>query len=275
MARIGRSWQMDEMIWRSLPKQIADRIGERKYETDGIGRSDSVVLLFDDMVLKIEKSGDLADNEHRMMTWLAGKLPVPRVLAFARANGYHYLLMTRLDGVMAFDASLTDKKAVAKTLAEGLLSFWALDISDCPVQNSLDDKLKRAKERLDAGLLTHQPDGTEACLGFTTLEALYAYLDDNRPEEELVFSHGDYCLPNIFLKNGGLVGVLDLGRAGISDKWSDITDCLWSMTYNFRELGGMSDEALAECKAVFFSTLGLGEDAKTIKYYDLLNEFFG
>ena len=154
---------MDEMIWRSLPKQIADRIGERKYETDGIGRSDSAVLLFDDMVLKIEKSGDLA-----------GKLPVPRVLAFASTNGYHYLLMTRLDGVMAFDASLTDKKAVAKTLAEGLLSFWALDISDCPVQNSLDNKLKRAKERLDAGLLTHQPDGTEACLGFTTLEELYA-----------------------------------------------------------------------------------------------------
>lgn len=257
-----------------LPPAIARLTQDKPYQTDEIGRSGSEVRIYDDMVLKIEKGSERSEEEYRIMTWLCGKLPVPRVLAFEKTADEQYLLMSRLRGVMAFDASLADKKMVAKRLAEGLLSFWALDISDCPVYNGLDGKLKRAKARLDAGLLTHQPDGTEACLGFTTLDALYAYLDENRPTEELVFSHGDYCLPNVFLADGRLCGFLDLGQAGVADRWSDITDCLWSMTYNFRELGGMSEEALAECKEVFFETLGVEHDVKKTKYYDLLNEFF-
>jgi aminoglycoside phosphotransferase len=35
---------------------------------------------------------------------------------------------------------------------------------------------------------------------FNTPKELYDYLLANQHEEELVFSHGDYCLPNVFLE---------------------------------------------------------------------------
>ena len=259
---------------RNFPPAIAEKTAGKTYHTDGVGCSESEVLLFDDMVLKIEKTGELADNEEKMMSWLYGKLPVPRVLGFAREDGKNYLLTERLRGYMAFDAAFPDKKAVARILAKGLLAFWAVDAADCPVMHTLEEKLTVAKARMDAGEFTHLPDGSASCLGFSTLEGLYAYLNENCPAEDFVLSHGDYCLPNVLIAEGTFCGFLDLGRAGVSDRWSDIADCLWSMHYNFCELGGMSVEAFEECKAAFFSTLGVEKDEKKIKYYDLLNEFF-
>jgi len=35
--------------------------------------------------------------------------------------------------------------------------------------------------------------------GFRDVSALYKYLDLNRTLEDFVFSHGDYCLPNVFV----------------------------------------------------------------------------
>ena len=259
---------------RIFPPVIAEKTAGKVYHTDGVGRSDSEVLLFDDMVLKIEKTSELADNEEKMMSWLHGKLPVPRVLGFAREDGKNYLLTERLRGYMAFDAALSDKKAVARILAEGILAFWAVDAADCPVKHTLEEKLTAAKARMESGELTHLPDGSASCLGFLTLEELYAYLNENRPAEDLVLSHGDYCLPNVLIAEDALCGFLDLGRAGVSDRWSDIADCLWSMHYNFCELGGMSEETFEECKVAFFSTLGVEKDEQRIKYYDLLSEFF-
>lgn len=44
--------------------------------------------------------------------------------------------------------------------------------------------------------------------------------------------HGDYCLPNILVKNGKINGFVDLGGAGIGDPWRDYAWCIWSLEYN-------------------------------------------
>ena len=69
--------------------------------------------------------------------------------------------------------------------------------------------------------------------GFRDPEHLLMWLEENRPAFEPVLSHGDYCLPNIFLENGTLKGFIDLGRAGIGDKWNDIALCYRSLKHNF------------------------------------------
>ena len=259
---------------RNFPPAIEKWTKGKPYLADDVGRSESQVLLFDDMVLKIEKVCEASERERQMMTWLQEKLPVPRVLAFAREDGDQYLLMTKLSGAMAFDASFSDKKEVARALAMGLLAWWSVDTTDCPVKNGLSEKLEEAKARMDSKPLTALPDDLKARLGLSTFAELWQYLDEHRFEEELVLSHGDYCLPNVFLENGAPVGFLDLGHAGVADRWSDLADCLWSMGYNFCELGGMSENDFAECKKVFFSTLGLECDEKKLQYYDLLGAFF-
>ena len=252
-----------------FPQAIAEITGEESFETDAIGRSDSAVLLFSDKVLKIEKTSAVSDNEYAILQWLDGRLRVPRVLAFARENGFNYLLMTRLDGKMAFAAEMTQEEIAAK-LAEGLRLLRNADISDCPCKKTFLSVLKEAKKRMDDGELKALFPQTEE---FEDFESLYAYLEANVPEEESVFSHGDYCLPNVFLSDDG-IGFLDLGSAGVMDKDYDVFMCLWSMRYNFVTLGGMSEERFELCKRAFFEALGEPEDEEKLRFHRLLDEFF-
>jgi len=50
--------------------------------------------------------------------------------------------------------------------------------------------------------------------------------------EGIDFVHGDFCLPNILVKNEEIIGFIDLENAGIGDKWYDISWALWSLSYN-------------------------------------------
>lgn len=51
-----------------IPDKIKNIIGDKPYSIDKVGMSNSQVLYFDDMVLKIENQSEESDNEHRMMT---------------------------------------------------------------------------------------------------------------------------------------------------------------------------------------------------------------
>lgn len=48
------------------------------------------------------------------------------------------------------------------------------------------------------------------------------------------FVHGDYCLPNILVKDDQVVGFVDLGDSGIGDPWMDYAWCIWSLEYNLK-----------------------------------------
>ena len=255
------------MALTKIPSVIEEKINGKSYQQEDIGRSGSTVLIFDDMVLKIEKTCPAADNEYKILSWLDGKLQAPRVIAFARDGENNYLLMTRLSGVMACEMG-QDRATVVRGLAKGLLTLWRVDISDCPLLWDVDAKLALAKERM--ATLSGKPENAS----FSDYASLYAYLSENRPTEELVFSHGDYCLPNVFLSGKEPCGFLDLGCAGIADKWYDIHMCLWSLWYNFCELGGMSAEEFASCRALFFEALSLEPNEEKLRYHALLDEFF-
>lgn len=250
-----------------MPSVIAEHIQGKTYKNEDIGRSGSAVLIFDDMVLKIEKTSSSSDNEHKILSWLDGRLSAPRVVAFACEDGYNYLLMTRLSGVMACEKG-QEPAAVVRGLAEGLRTLWNVDISDCPISWDVDTKLALAKARMET--IKGKPSNES----FASFDALYDYLAQNRPTEELVFSHGDYCLPNIFLSGEDCVGFLDLGSAGIADKWYDIHMCLWSLSYNFCELGGMSEKDFSAYKKLLFEELSLESNEEKVRYHALLDEFF-
>lgn len=258
----------------NIPVSIKRIIGRRKAVQDSIGCSDAQVLMFDDMVLKIQPDSNAAGNEHQMIRWLQGKLPVPHLIEEAHVDSHRYLLMTRISGRYLCDtAILDDQERLAELMAEGLSRMWAVDVSDCPANRSLDQQFKEIEAGLRGGWITKeqasQPE-TYGSGGFESPGQLFDWLVRNRPAEECVFSHGDYCLPNIFADEQGLTGFIDLGYAGVADKWVDIEKGLWSMWANTTGVFGGKKRTFD--RKYLFAALGIEPDEDKLRYYSLLSE---
>ena len=258
------------------PSNIKSLIENKPFTVDDIGMSGNQVLLFEDMVLKIEDSSKAVVEQVQMMQWLEDKLPVPKVLAYEEANGKSYLLMSKIGGQMSCDTYyLEHPQILLEGLACGLKMLWDVDITDCPCTRNLDVELKEARRRVQNGLV--DMDNVEPTTfregGFESPNHLLEWLENNRPTVEPVLSHGDYCLPNIFLENGQIKGFIDLGNAGIGDKWNDIALCYRSLKHNFN--GTYGGKVYEEVNPdLLFEILGIEPDWEKIKYYTLLDELF-
>ncbi len=258
----------------NIPNAIKRRIGFQKSVLDKVGCSDAQVLIFDDMVLKIQPDSNSAGNEHQMMRWLQGRLPVPEILEEAFVDGMRYLLMSRMPGRYLCDVSILDDQArLAELVAEGLRRLWSVNVTSCPANRTLDQKFREIEAGLRNGTINldqaKQAD-TDGPGGFESPSQLYDWLVKHRPDEEKVLSHGDYCLPNIFCDEKGLTGYIDLGYAGIADKWVDIEKVLWSMWANSTgKFGGRRREF---DRRLLFDALGMPPDEERLRYYSLLSE---
>ncbi len=109
--------------------------------------------------------------------------------------------------------------------------------------------------------------------GFENPEALLTWLQTHKPEYEPVLSHGDFCLPNIFLQDNQVTGFIDLGATGIGDKWRDIALCHRSLKHNCD--GTFGDKVYPDFNPdLLFEELGIDPNSEKIRYYILLDELF-
>jgi len=260
-----------------LPKSISNRINDLTWTCDDIGMSNSTVLLFDDMVLKIEKVSRFSEHERILIDWLDGILPVPKIIVTEIQEGYHFLLMSKLSDEMACsDNSLQNMEDTVKALAHGLKMLWQVDITDCPCSNMVSDKMIQAKYNIKNNLVDMDNFNPETFTseGFLDVPDLFNWLDNNRPKEDLVFSHGDLCLPNIFVSGCETTGFIDWGNGGVADRWQDIALCVRSLRYNCMEYIDCSEEKYQKYKDLLFKELGIEADEEKIRYYILLDELF-
>lgn len=162
-----------------------------------------------------------------------------------------------------------------KLLAEGLRRLWSVDISSCLYTNSTDNKLKNVEMNVRNNLCNMEDaePGTYGANGFDNPAQLLQWLKDNKAIEEFVFSHRDYCLPNIFVKENRINGFIDLGRSGVADKYQDIALCYRSLQHNF--VGVYGGKRYGNFNAIIlFDELEIIPDWDKIKYYILLDELF-
>jgi kanamycin kinase/aminoglycoside 3'-phosphotransferase-3 len=260
-----------------LPTNISRRISGLTWSFDKVGKSGSTILLFDEMVLKIEKISRSSENDIKLLVWLDGKLPVPKIFETETQDGYSFLLMSRLPGEMACsDNSLQSIEATVRALANGLKMLWQIDISDCPCLNVVSDKMSQAKHNIENNHVNTDDFEPETFgLGeFKDIPDLYEYLDRNRPKEDCVFSHGDFCLPNVFVFGCDIAGFLDWGNGGIADRWQDIALCIRSLRHNYVECAGYGESEYQRYKALLYRELDIEPDEEKIRYYILLDELF-
>lgn len=256
-----------------IPKNIKDKTNGKKYKTDSVGMSDSQVLIFEDIVLKIQEKSSETENEAEMMKWLYGRLPVPELIAHENDKNTSFILMSKVKGSMLCESAFAnDPKKLISFLAEGLKMMWSIGTEGCPCDNTLPLRLDAAKSNAENGLVDTENAEPETFGdgGFGSPEELLEWLRDNKPNEEPVLTHGDYSLENIFVNDGKISGFIDLGKAGIADKWQDIAICYRSLTHTFAE------EYAKELfnPDMLFETLGIEKDEAKLKYYILLDELF-
>ncbi|MGH2497959.1 MAG: APH(3') family aminoglycoside O-phosphotransferase [Ktedonobacteraceae bacterium] len=207
----------------------------------------------------------LAEKEH--LEWLQGRLAVPEVYGFSTDNERTFLLLSEIPGLESCDKTFErDIPIVVRLLAEGLQLIHRVEIVDCPFDRRLDHMIALAKRRVEAGLID-EADFDEQRKGTRARELLELLIKSQPEVEDAVFTHGDYCLPNILIESSParIAGFIDWGRAGIADRYQDLALATRSLAYNF----GPGWEPL------LWEAYGLQTvDPAKIEFYKLLDEFF-
>lgn len=258
-----------------IPKKIRNHLRDQQFKLDEIGLSDSTILMTEKFVLKISPLSAEANNEVTMLQeWLPGKLPVPKIIEVEHKNQQLFVLMERLNGLSAAEPSVRQQP---QQLMQALAKALKLDINSCPSDQSLKNKLDQARSNIRQNRVDiHQLEAKSFGLnGITDPMALLIWLEANQPKEDLVFSHGDFCLPNVFFSHdvSRVSGYIDLGRAGIADRYQDIALAYRSLKHNFA--GVYDDYQVAEADAFeLFTYLEITPDWDKINYYRLLDELF-
>jgi aminoglycoside phosphotransferase len=271
-----------------LPASLRDALRDAAWEVVEIGMSGAQVCRVmtpgqPPRYLKFASGAHVRElrAERDRLQWLQSRLPVPAVCGWAeagddgpadaderdeRARGW--LLLSEAPGRMACDAAfMGDPQRVVELLAAGLRRLHSLDIAACPFDARLDHRLAQAAWVIRAGIA--DVEAVRADLGVSA-EELLARLIATRPDEptaDLVFTHGDYCLPNILLDAdcSRVSAYLDWGRAGVADRYQDLSIGARSVRHNLGDEWGER----------FLAAYGLVPlDRARLDWYETLDELF-
>ena len=119
-----------------FPSSIMKIVADKEYKENNIGKTDSKVYIFDDMVLKVQKQINEARNEYYIVQKVSNNVPVPKIIKYEEEDGFSYTLMSRIKGKMLCDDEiLRNPKLLIKLLSDGLKMLWSVDINDCEIDN--------------------------------------------------------------------------------------------------------------------------------------------
>ena len=202
-------------------------------------------------------------TEKIAMSWLQGKLNVPSVICFHEECETQYLVMTQIVGVSGIHQdAMNDIPALIRLFAFGLREIHSISMDSCPLDWRMEQYFSWWEGLIEVGALDSQiPTGKTRAFLRNGLCSIKAGLP---AEEELVFTHGDYCLPNILIHDGRLSGIIDWGYAGVGDRYRDFVAAYYTIR---RNLG-------TEWVPVFFEEYGLQElDWDKLRTYQKVHDF--
>jgi aminoglycoside phosphotransferase len=254
----------------TFPQILSETLRGYVWQQDFTGFSSSQIFhlksdVEENLYLKIAPRIDSElEREKQRLGWLAGKLPVPEVRLFVQDEERDYLLISEVKGAGAHEDLWKENVPQAiKLLVAGVKLIHSLPIADCPFDETLEVKIEQARRRMELGLVD-ESDFDDERRG-RTAEDLFRELIAAKPlSEDLVFTHGDYCLPNVVFNDWQIGGFIDWGRAGVADRYQDVALLARSVCYNFGE----------QWTPYLFECLEIEPHWERIEFYKLLDEFF-
>ena len=250
-----------------LPDALKSVLPAARWEHVTVGQSGAHVYRSSRYVLKMQPKDqpETLFGEKERLRWLAGRVPVPRVVAYHVESGLEYLAMERIHGIdMSHPDARLHPHRNAELLARALRELHALPARDCPFDGSLRVKLSAARERVQRGLVD-ESDFDAPRQGRTAIQVFNDLVRTRPTTEDIVVTHGDPCLPNVIVSGEYVEGFVDVGRAGLADRHADLALATRSLIFNYGP--GLDD--------VFLDTYGRAlVDAQKIEYYRMLDELF-
>ncbi|MFD1676225.1 APH(3') family aminoglycoside O-phosphotransferase [Alicyclobacillus fodiniaquatilis] len=205
-------------------------------------------------------------NAKERLEWLQQKLPVPKVLFYSHDGAREFLLTQEIEGIDCSDHAVWQENVadLIQRFAIGLKMVHGVNIEDCPFDHRLTTRLQIAEHNMKSNLLDSA--GIMNQFPGSSVEELYHLLisEQSAMVEDLVFTHGDYSMPNVIIHTGEINGFIDLGNSGVADRYQDLAIAAKSIVRNYGE----------KWVPLFFEAYGIGEiDHDKIRYYQLLEWF--
>lgn len=183
----------------------------------------------DGFFIKSSAAGTL-QKEAAMTEFFHRKGLGPEVLMYIQQD-QDWLVTRRIPGEDCL-SYLENAKSLCDTTAELLRQLHDTDPTGCPI-NRTENYIATAKENFHLGQYDRSlfPDNW----GYASAEETFQVVCDAAPilkQDTLI--HGDYCLPNIILKDGSFSGFIDLGSGGLGDRHIDLFWGVWSLGFNLK-----------------------------------------
>lgn len=184
------------------------------------------------LYLKSAPGGTL-ETEAAMDGYFHRKGLGPEVLAYFPGE-VDWLLTRALPGASCIHGQyLADPRRLCDTLAEALRMLHSLEYTHCPVQNRTETYRLSVWRNVQAGIgdLSLLDESWRIS---SREEAWQIARQGLHLLSQDTLLHGDYCLPNILLRDWRLSGFIDLGCGGVSDRHIDLFWGLWSLNFNLK-----------------------------------------
>ncbi|MCT8268303.1 APH(3')-I family aminoglycoside O-phosphotransferase [Afifella sp. JA880] len=258
----------------SVPGHMSGDLAGYRWMRDSVGQSGGSVFRLHgkpngpDAFVKHGEGGladDLSDEMVRLR-WLAGYISVPALISFTRTSSEAWLVTTALRGKTAYqvlEADPATRLAIVDALAAFLRRLHAIPVCVCPFKSDHAYSLARARERLDAGLV--DVDDFDAERKGWTAEQVWEEMHRLLPlAPDAVVTHGDFSLDNLVIFEGEVTGCIDVGKAGVADRYQDLA-IMWNCLGEF-------DRSLQER---FLQQYGVVDvDWRRLQFHLMLDEFF-
>lgn len=217
-----------------FPKELKAIINNKRYTKDKIGESGSVVLIYDDFVLKVSKKKKETIHELNNLHLLKDELLIPKVLYSKVTKNKIYLLMTKIEGRPLFNYSFEEAIRLSIEAYKMIIKVNVPKNNVLSYKDALEYVETNCIEDYD-GLIEYAREGLYEN-EFKDPYDLLSFLKKNYPyEEKTCFCQGDLFLSNILSDGNEVTGIIDLGFAGYFPKERDIASLIKSISLNYNK----------------------------------------
>lgn len=260
-----------------LPTAITRFIADATLTADDIGESPTNVYRFskggEHFFLKtsspvLASTTYSVKREAQALQWLSGRIGVPELVAVAD-NEHGEAMITRAVPGVPLSARIEAGQPVSHLFIEALRQLQALPKHDCPLHAGAAMRLRELEYLVSQNLHAQEYElgqwpGLHSVQDLINL--LHATLPAENPQD-LVFAHGDLGDSNVFVDEHDQLYFIDLGRAGLADRWMDIA-------FAHRNLREEVSDKVADEFLASLASLGLADAPAKREFFMQLDELF-